>query len=453
VKLFGFSLTRDGSRAAPPLAPINTSGARGGWYPLLVREPYAGAWQNNDPLVAATVIENSTVYTCAKTIAQDIAKLHLALVTEDDDGIWTETSSTAFSPVLRKPNRYQVIAQFLQQWLLSKLLWGNAYVLKERDARGVVTALYVLNPLRVMVLVAPDGSIFYDIAPDVLAERTTALTVPAAEVIHDVMVPLFHPLVGVTPIYACGYAANQGLQIAKASSHFFANGSNPGGILLVPSELTDIQAAKIRDDWNAGHSDINQGRIAVLTGGMKYEATTQNAVDSQLIDQLKWTDEKICSCYNMPPFLIGVGPMPPYANFEPMVQQYYAECLQPLMTTIEQLLDDGLGLTDAGYGTEFDVDDLIWLDTDTRSKAAQQAAGALSPNEIRRKFYGVGPVPGGDVPMLQQQYWPLDALANRAAPEPPSTPTPADTTGADLTPAEIAATAGALVTRAWRGAA
>jgi phage portal protein BeeE len=48
-------------------------------------------------------------------------------------GIWTETDSPAFSPVLRKPNRYQNRIQFWESWILSKLTRGNAYVLKERD--------------------------------------------------------------------------------------------------------------------------------------------------------------------------------------------------------------------------------------------------------------------------------------------------------------------------------
>jgi phage portal protein BeeE len=59
--------------------------------------------------------------------------------------------------VLRKPNRYQNRIKFVETWIASKLLHGNAYILKERDNRGVVVALYVLDPHRVKPLVAPDG--------------------------------------------------------------------------------------------------------------------------------------------------------------------------------------------------------------------------------------------------------------------------------------------------------
>jgi phage portal protein BeeE len=58
------------------------------------------------------------------------------------------------------------------------------------------------------------------------------MAVPASEIIHDRMNCLYHPLVGTSPIFACGTAANMGLQIQENSSAFFGNGSNPSGILV-----------------------------------------------------------------------------------------------------------------------------------------------------------------------------------------------------------------------------
>ena len=78
------------------------------------------------------------------------------------------------------------------------------------------------------------------------------------------------------------------------------------------------------------------------------------------------------------------------------------------------------------YGTEFDIDALIWMDTATKTKAAHDAiaAGALSPNEARFKYFGLGPVPGGETPYLQQQMFSLAALAERDAAQPFAKPAP-----------------------------
>ena len=149
------------------------------------------------------VLTYTAVFSCISLIANDIAKLRLRLVRQDDDGIWVETESSAFSPVLRRPNRYQNRIQFIAQWVTSKLVHGNTYVLKQRDQRGIVTALYILHPLRVTVLVADDGSIYYELSRDNLSGlQDERLVVPAKEVIHDVNFAPYHPLCGISPIHS-----------------------------------------------------------------------------------------------------------------------------------------------------------------------------------------------------------------------------------------------------------
>lgn len=105
-------------------------------------------------------------------------------------------------------------------------------------------------------------------------------------------------------------------------------------------------------------------------------------------------------------------------------------------------MDAGLELAPR-LGTEFDVDDLIWMDTATRTTAAKESisAGALSPNEARSKYYGLDTVVGGDTPYMQQQMFSLSALAERDAESPFSKPAPAPmaTPAASLDPADVAA--------------
>ena len=89
--------------------------------------------------------------------------------------------------------------------MLSLLLHGNAYVLKNRDERGVVNALYPLDPSRVKVLVAPDGGVYYELQSNDLAgipNETPPVVVPAREMIHDRWNCLFHALMGISPLYA-----------------------------------------------------------------------------------------------------------------------------------------------------------------------------------------------------------------------------------------------------------
>lgn len=459
MEIFGLSITR--AKAAPPAStPVGRTGL--GWagfsWPV-VRESFTGAWQQNVDVRAESVLSYFAVFACVTLIAADIGKLALRLVTQDTDGIWNEATNPAFSPVLRKPNHYQTIIKFVEAWIVSKLVHGNAYVLKQRDRRGVVVAMYVLNAQKVTPLIAPDGAVYYELSIDTLAELPDQITVPASEIIHDPMVALYHPLCGVSPIYACGLAAAEGLAIQGNSTRLFANGARPGGLLLAPGAISDETATRLRDYWNTNYTGANVGKVAVLGDGLKYEGLTMNAVDAQLIDQLKWTAENVCACYHVAPYMIGVGPPPPYANVEPLVQLYYGQCLQTLMTSLEKSLDEGLGLLlpidGVQYGTEFDIDDLIWMDTKTRGEAAAKSAGTLSPNEARKKYYGMGPVEGGESPMVQQQYYSLEALAERDAADPfakpaPAPAAPAPTGNVDDAPVDEAAAFAVAVAREAR---
>ena len=75
------------------------------------------------------------------------------------------------------------------------------------------------------------------------------------------------------------------------------------------------------------------------------------------------------------------------------------------------------------YGTEINLDDLLRMDTVTKTTAAKAATSAgMTINEARKKYYDLGPVAGGDTVYLQQQMWPLEELTGRPLPGQPSQP-------------------------------
>lgn len=389
-----------------------------GWWPF-VREPFGGAWQQNQEWSTDTVLAHHAVYACITLIANDVGKLRQGLVEQNADGTWSETENPAFSPVLRRPNRYQNHIQFKQWWITSKLIRGNTYALKLRDARGVVVALYLLDPNRVTVLIAPDGSVYYQLSQDNLSGlQDTNATVPASEIIHDRMNCLFHPLVGVSPIYASGAAANIGLRIQSNSSKFFTNDSNPGGVLMIPGAIPQAKADELKAKWETGYTGDNTGKVAILSDGMKFQPMRMSATDSQLIEQLKWTAEVICSTFHVPPYKIGVGQAPSYNNIEALQQDYYNTCLQSLIEEYEACMDEGLGLeTKVGgrqMGVELDLDGLLRMDTKTQIETLGHGIekSVLRINEARLRM-NLPPVEGGESIWMQQQDTSLAALAER----------------------------------------
>lgn len=417
MRLLGFEIRRV-SKAAPA-SYSSVPGSGGGWYSL-IREPWAGAWQRNVELRAEDVATFCTVFACVTLIAGDVSKLRPKLIRRDGDGLWVDSDSDTQWSVLKRPNHYQNRIRFFETWLLSKLLRGNTYVLKQRDERGRVSALYVLDPTRVRVVVAQTGDVYYQLNPDNLSDVTAAVTVPATEIIHDLANALYHPLVGISPIAACGLAATQGLRIQATSAELFANRAQPSGVLESPAAVDEEVAKRIQQQWQQGFTGPNAGKVAVLGNDLKYKPLTISPEDAQLIEQLKWTSETVCSTFHVPPFKVAIGPAPANHTVEALSIQYYSGCLQALIESIELCLDEGLEMP-PNVGIEFDLDALMRMDTLSLTKAASDAVGSgvVAINEARRRFFNLPPVPGGDTPFLQQQYWPVSHLATRPLPQDP----------------------------------
>lgn len=411
IDQYGRELPPVEKAAVPAMRATDIVGS-GGWWPL-IREPFTGAWQRNMEVRADTALGNVTLFRCVSLISSDVAKMRMKLIFESSAGVWEERGNPAWSPVLRRPNHYQNRIQFWQSWMESRLNAGNVYALKERDARGVVTQLYVLDPRRVRPLVADSGDVFYQLYSDDLAGVREQTTAPASEIIHSRWNCLFHPLCGLPPLFANALVANQGLRIQEHSANFFMNGANPGGVLTAPGRISTETADRLKSDWQAKFTGANVGRVAVLGDGLKYEAMGVTALDSQLVEQSRLAAEMICSSYGVPAYKAGVGPAPTLNNIEALERQYYQACLQIHIEDAELCIDEGLGLP-ANWGVEFDLDGLMRMDTATLIKALADGVGAgvLKPDEARARL-GYGKVEGGDTPYLQQQNYSLAALNKR----------------------------------------
>lgn len=424
MRILGFEVSR--RKQAGVLSPVSSSG---GFWPI-IREAFAGAWQRNLECRPETALAHWAVFACVTRIQADIGKMRFMLMAEVEPDVYEEVQVPAYSPVLRKPNSYQTHIDFKESWVISKLRTGNTFVLKERDQRGIVTAMYVLDPLRVVPLVANDGSIFYQLATDHISGlQEPSITVPASEIIHDRMNCLFHPLIGVSPLFAAALPACVGLEIEKNSGNFYINGAKVSGIISAPGAIGDDQAKELKDKFSAGYTRENAGKVAVLGDGLKFTQLTMNAVDAQMIEQLKLSDLQICTAFHVPAHKIGVGTMPSYDNIEALNQQYFSECLQTHIEKMEQLLEEGLAIKDS-YDICLDIDCLLRMDSKTQMETLEKGKNIMSPNEQRRKL-NLRKVTGGDAVYRQQQDFSIEALAKRDALDnpfvidrPTSNPTP-----------------------------
>jgi HK97 family phage portal protein len=403
---------------------LNGGGWAGAWWPGAILESYTGAWQHN--VVAAptsTLLSFSPVYACVTGIANDIGKIRIKL-SRVEDGIWTEiTENQPWLPLLRDPNHYQDLIQFLNSWMLSKLMYGNTYVLKQRDKRKVVQSLYVLHPGCVKPLVSDDGGVYYELTRDdlsgihestlaALTERYGRIAIPASEIIHDRFNTLWHPLVGVSPLYACGNSATLGTTIINNSTKFFTNASRPSGHLTAPGAISDETAGRLKANFESSFGGDNIGKLLVTGDGLTYEAFDPfDAQKSQTKEQIDAAVEDVSRAFRYPIWKL-TGSTPPYTKPDQAETLYFSSCLQPHVTAIESCLRTGLELP-LGINVEFDLDELMRMDTQALYESNNAAKGWMTPDEQRYRANLPALSKGGDTVYLQHQDYPIEVIADR----------------------------------------
>jgi HK97 family phage portal protein len=368
---------------------------------------------------------NAAVEACVGAISQTIAMLPIAHWKENDKGGSERVKLSAVNRVLRRPNNYQTKADFFLNLVRSELLRGNGYALAQRNGRTEITALHIVNPSSLYPFVSEtDGSIFYQFADVPVGQDFEPVIQDlyrAEDVLHVRMHTPMHPLVGETPLLAAALAVDAGNAIAAATSAFHKNMSRPSGYLKVPGALKPDIVEALRGEWGAAYQGVSSGRVAVLQGGVEWEAMSMTAVDAAVIDSYKLSIADIARVYRVPLAIIGDNTST-YNNTEVLMKFWLATGLGFMLEHIELALDVIFQLPE-GEWIEFDTDYMQRADFAARIEGLVRGVqgGLFAPNEARARE-GLPRVPFGDEPRVQSQVVPLSFASVNPGTAAPSAP-------------------------------
>jgi phage portal protein BeeE len=121
-------------------------------------------------------------------------------------------------------------------------------------------------------MIGEDGSVYYQLSTGPIGERRRAGR-------ESVRIKLFMIEARlciirwscVSPIFACGMSATQGLRIQQNSAAFFSNMSRPSGTLTAPGSISNDVAQRLRRNSKSNFSGGNVGRLLVAGDGLSYQ--------------------------------------------------------------------------------------------------------------------------------------------------------------------------------------
>lgn len=342
-------------------------------------------------------------------------------------------TTSALSRVLKRPNDYESMSDFLLNLTDRMYRAGEGFAYAVRNDRNEVIELHRMR--NGYPYVGTDGSIFYSLSGNEIAESRFDLSmpVPARDVLHVRLTSRRHPLKGESPILSV--ALDQALSGAAMNQQvaFYLNQARPSFMLETDQQLTKDQTAELRSRWNEQTQGEGAGGTPILAWGLKAKPVTTTPKDSTLADMLKMSDQNVALAFRMPLQILGVGGTP-FASTEALMASWKATGLGFCLNHIEEAF--GLLFRLKGMPEEyleFDTDALLRSSFKEMIDALSAATGKVMTSDEARAKIGLGKKKGGDELYVQMQDIPL-SMAGKLREEqskPSEIPPPANDDEAD----------------------
>lgn len=336
-----------------------------------------------------TALSISMVWSCVKILSESLSGLPLKLY-EDSEG----TKARSLVPrkdralkLLRKPNPFMTMLNFLKFVVVNMALKGNAFALIERNREGTPIGLV---PLAIdAVTINTDDDLIYWVQP----KGSEPFPVSPENMLHFKIFSMD----GITGLSPIEYQAET-MGLAKAgqqwSSRFMRKGGFTGGYVIYKEFLTAQQQEQVKakfPDIRRGDAD-DIGKMAILQGGPTIQPAGISQKDAQFIESQQFQEEALAGIYGVPLWLANRAGKTSImgSNLEQQLIGFVTFGLKPYIDAVEDEFNDKLfGGTDRFV--EFAVEGLLRADSAGRAAYYTAALGGsggsgwMSVNQVRAK--------------------------------------------------------------------
>lgn len=187
--------------------------------------------------------------------------------------------------------------------------------------------------------------------------------------------------------------------LERSAARLFRNGARPGGVLSFKGTLRKETVERIGASWRAAHGGDHSGGVAVLDNQGEYRPIAFTSVEAQHNEQRLYALGEIARLTGVPVTLLQDLSHGNFANTEQQSLTFLQHGLLPWLSEWTDAYSRTL-LTRAErrqYSFDFDVDDLLRADTQSRASsfASLRAAGIVTGNDCRREL-NLPALPDGD---------------------------------------------------------
>jgi HK97 family phage portal protein len=375
------------------------------------------------------------VHACVAAYAQTTAMCPGTHWRSTRDGGRERVVNSALSRILKRPNSYQSISDFLLNLTGALYDNGNAYALGIRNARYEFAELHLMDARISAPRITSTGEIFYHLAGNPVIDNSIPKellgAVPARNVLHLKLDARnrYNPLLGEPPLTSALLDVAASNNMVQQALNFSSNQARPSGVIQTDLQLDAEQTKELRAQWDDQTKGANAGGTPILSWGLKWNQVSSTSRDAQLAEMLQITDGRIASAFRVPLELLSLFGVAgsPQGSVENLMRFWIASGLGFALNHLETGIGQFFGLV--GWPDEYlELDTAALERSNMKDRIAALAQGVqggiYSPNEARR-LEDLPAAEDGDEPRVQQQVVPLSFGAKPPpAPVPPPAPPP-----------------------------
>ena len=326
-----------------------------------------------------TVFQVNAVYSAVSLIADTISTLPV------DSYIRLDGQRRAFRPKpawVQQPDIALPRTAFWNSAIVSLLLDGNLFVRIVPARDGTVANLVVLNPKTVTVKRNARQELIFEVEGE-----SRPLTSEQMIFIPDVLRP--GHVRGVSRVEALKENFGLALALERFAATFFGQGTNLGGVIEFPGNLTAEQAENLRTSFDVKHKGWRRGhRTGILSGGATFKTTQVDPESAQSIEARRLAVEDIARAFNIPANMLNIPGTTTYASVEQNNLQFITHTLRPIVAKLEDTFSGLMARYPGGETAfiKFNLDGLARADLQARVSAYSTGlqAGFLTINDVRR---------------------------------------------------------------------
>ena len=365
-------------------------------------QSYVSSWAWTGKTISPdNAMEAPTVYACVRLISQTLARMPWQVLRNSADGASNDVTHPVYQLLNGEANEDMTSFVFREAQISDCLLYGNSFAFINRNPAGTPIGMERLRPDLMYMMRDAANQPYYQYwtgkADEKASEEIKQRKFRPYDILH-VVGPSADGMLGEAPIHRMRDLIGMELELQEFTSRFFANNCRPAGVLSMPGRLSAEGANRLREAFARVHSGAQgAGKVAILEEGLKYDAISTNAKDSDLDSMKKFCRQQIAAAFNVPSHRVGDNDGVSYSSAEQANAVFVQSTLAGWAARLEQEVNRKLIKRGDDVTTRISFDDLLRGDMSTRFSAYAVAVtnGILTPNEIRARE-GLPAVDGGE---------------------------------------------------------